>query len=58
MVDSSCILEAELFGGLGRVRERGQSEVNPCLWASAVGWCHLLTRERWDLGREKSRTPI
>lgn len=57
MVDSSYILEAELLDGLGKLMEKGQSEMNPCLWASAVGWCHLLKRKRLDLGREKSRTP-
>ena len=28
--------------------------MNPCM----VGWCYLLQRERLDLGREKSTTPI
>lgn len=37
MVNSSCILEVELIDGLGEVRERGQSEMNPCKWTSAVG---------------------
>lgn len=35
MVDSSSILELELIDGLGEVKKRGQSEMNPCVWHSA-----------------------
>lgn len=34
MVDLSHILELELIHGLGEVKKRGQSEMNPCVWHS------------------------
>lgn len=51
MVDSSCILELELIDGLGEVKKRGQSEMNPCVW-------HSHAQNDWVWGGERSRTLI